>query len=205
MGFVGTILAWFVMRHAGRRTMYLYGLSIMCILLIVVGGLGFVSASAAGWGVGSLLLVYTFVYDITVGPVCYSIVAEIPATRLKVKTVVLARNCYNIGNIINNVLMPKFLGTRAWNLGAKTGLVFAGSCFILLVWTYFRLPEPRGRTYAELDVLFEHRVSARKFRTTKVDQFSGENTDIIETKSTDESSNDEDEKAMATQAEYPAR
>lgn len=39
--------------------------------------------------------------------------------------------------------------------------------------TYFRLPEPKGRTYGELDVLFENRVSARKFRTTAADQFAG--------------------------------
>lgn len=36
---------------------------------------------------------------------------------------------------------------------------------------FFRLPEPRGRTYGELDMLFEQRVSARKFAETKVDPF----------------------------------
>jgi len=40
-----------------------------------------------------------------------------------------------------------------------------------VVWVYFRLPEPRGRTYGELDMLFEQRVSARKFAETKVDPF----------------------------------
>lgn len=38
----------------------------------------------------------------------------------------------------------------------------------MLVWSFLRLPEPKGRTYAELDVLFEMRVSARLFRTTVV-------------------------------------
>lgn len=98
MGFCGTVGSWFIMKHVGRRTLYIWGLSIMFAILIVVGGLGTVSSSNIGaqWGIGSLLLIYTFVYDITVGPVCYSIVAEIPSTRLKVKTVVLARNFYNI-------------------------------------------------------------------------------------------------------------
>lgn len=36
-----------------------------------------------------------------------------------------------------------------------------------------------GRTYAELDVLFENRVSARKFASTKVDQFAGTHTEIV--------------------------
>jgi SP family general alpha glucoside:H+ symporter-like MFS transporter len=37
------------------------------------------------------------------------------------------------------------------------------------VWTYFRLPEPNGRTYGELNILFEQRVSARKFKSTHVE------------------------------------
>lgn len=188
MGAVGTIGSWFLMPHVGRRTMYIWGLAIMFIILIVVGGLGVSSSSGAGYGVGSLLLIYTFVYDITVGPVCYSLVAEIPSTRLKIKTVVLARNFYNIGGIINNILMPRMLLVTEWDWGAKTGFFWAGACFLLLTWTYFRLPEPKDRTYGELDVLFEHGVSARKFAKTRVDQFAGEHSDIVATD--EKSSND---------------
>lgn len=40
-----------------------------------------------------------------------------------------------------------------------------------IIYTYFRVPEPTGRSFAELDVLFGKGVSARKFATTKVDVF----------------------------------
>lgn len=179
MGAVGTMLSWFLMQYAGRRTLYLYGLGIMFFILIVIGGLGFATGIGPSWGVGSLILVLTFVYDLTVGPVCYCLVAEIPSTRLKIKTVVLARNFYNIAGIINNALVPPMLGVNAWNWGPKSGLFWAGGCFLLFLWTYFRLPEPKGRTYGELDVLFEHRISARKFASTKVDQFAGEHIDLV--------------------------
>lgn len=33
------------------------------------------------------------------------------------------------------------------------------------------MPEPTGRTFAELDMLFEQGVSARKFAAAKVDAF----------------------------------
>lgn len=33
------------------------------------------------------------------------------------------------------------------------------------------MPEPTGRTFAELDILFERGVSARKFADAKVDAF----------------------------------
>ncbi|RMZ91507.1 hypothetical protein DV736_g1248, partial [Chaetothyriales sp. CBS 134916] len=200
MGAVGTIGSWFIMRTVGRRTLYLYGLAIMLCILVVVGGLGCSSSTGASWGAGSLLLVYTFVYDITVGPVCYSIVAEIPSTRLKIKTVVLARNLYNIGGIINNILMPRMLLVNEWNWGAKTGFFWAGACFLLLIWTFFRLPEAKDRSYGELDVLFENDVPARKFATTKVDQFAGAHTDIVE--NADSSSGKNLEKGATAQVEF---
>jgi SP family general alpha glucoside:H+ symporter-like MFS transporter len=181
MGAVGTMLSWFLMAHAGRRTLYLTGLGTLFVILVVVGGLGFAGEANTGasWAVGSLLLVYTFVYDLTIGPVCYCLVAEIPSTRLKIKTVVLARNFYNIAGLVNNALVPPMLGVNAWNWGPKSGLFWAGCCALLFTWSYFRLPEPKGRTYGELDVLFEHRVKARAFRSTKVDQFAGEHTEFV--------------------------
>ncbi|KAL2059988.1 hypothetical protein VTL71DRAFT_9810 [Oculimacula yallundae] len=189
MGAVGTILSWFLMQYAGRRTIYLWGLGTMFVILVIIGGLGFAGEGNLGakWGVGSLLMVYTFVYDLTVGPVCYCLVAEIPSTRLKIKTVVLARNFYNMGGIINSALVPAMLGVNAWNWGPKSGLFWAGCCSLLWVWSYFRLPEPKGRTYGELDVLFEHKVSARKFASTKVDQFAGEHTEIVQVEADDNS------------------
>ena len=42
---------------------------------------------------------------------------------------------------------------------------------LIQIYTYFRIPEPAGRTFAELDLLFERGVSARKFATTDVDVF----------------------------------
>jgi hypothetical protein len=63
------------------------------------------------------------------------------------------------------------LNTDSWNWGAKAGFFWAGTGMLCAVWTYFRVPEPKGRTYAEMDMLFEARVSARKFRETSVEAF----------------------------------
>jgi len=84
------------MPHIGRRTLYLWGQIGMFVILVVIGGLGIPSISTTtGWATGALLLILTFIYDITVGPVCYSLIAELPSTRLRIKTVVLSRNVYN--------------------------------------------------------------------------------------------------------------
>ena len=172
IGAVGVFVAWFAMGHFGRRTLYIWGQIFMVAVLLIIGFLSLAPKRNTGaqWGIGAMLLIFTFVYDSTVGPVCYSLVAEMPSTRLRQKTVVLARNFYNIASIIGNVLTPRMLNPGAWNWGAKSGFFWAATAFGCLVWTYFRLPEPKGRTYGELDILFEQRVPARKFAETRVEE-----------------------------------
>lgn len=61
------------------------------------------------------------------------------------------------------MLKITFLHNRG-NLGAKSFLIFAGCMAICLVFTFFYLPEVKGRTPAELDEMFQERVPARKFK-----------------------------------------
>lgn len=173
IGIIGTLFSWVLMAHFGRRTLYVGGLVTLNVLLLTVGFISFAGSDneAASWATGSMLLVYTFFYDSTVGPVCYSLVSELPSTRLRTKTVVLARNLYNIFSIVNGVIIPYMLNPTAWNWRGKAGFFWGGLCFLCVLWSYFRLPEPKGRTYGELDVLFEQNVSARKFKQTSVDVF----------------------------------
>jgi SP family general alpha glucoside:H+ symporter-like MFS transporter len=41
----------------------------------------------------------------------------------------------------------------------------------MFAWSFFRLPEAKGRTYEELDLLFQKKVPARKFASTHVDPY----------------------------------
>ena len=175
IGFFGTIFSWVLMTRWGRRTLYVAGLAILNVLLLIVGFISLANANnkGASWATGSMLLVYTFFYDSTIGPVCYSLVSELSSTRLRTKTIVLSRNLYNVFSIVNGVIFPYMLNPTAWNWRGKAGFFWAGTCALCLLWAYFRLPEPKGRTYAELDVLFERRVSARKFKTSGSDPFHG--------------------------------
>ena len=173
LGAVGTIISWYLMSRFGRRTLYLFGLTGQFICLFTTGCLGLVpSGNKAGpWAVAAMMIAYTFVYDMTVGPVCYALVPEIPAGRLRTRTVVLGRDLYNIINIVMNIIIPYMLNPSAWNWKAKAGYFYAGLAFCCLVWSYFRLPETKGRTYAEIDVLFEQGVLARKFASTNLDVY----------------------------------
>jgi hypothetical protein len=51
--------------------------------------------------------------------------------------------------------------------GQKTGLFFAGTSGLYLIPCIFLFPETKGRTYNELDELYERGIPAWKFSTTK--------------------------------------
>ncbi|KAK1724793.1 general substrate transporter [Colletotrichum acutatum] len=173
MAIVGTFLSWFLLPHVGRRTLYVVGLCIMFTVLVTVGGMGIPAPRPdLGWASGALLMVFVITYDMTVGPTCYCLVAEIPSTRLRIKTVAIARNAYLLASIGANFLNPPIINPSAWNLRGKGGFIWAGICFCELVWAYFCLPEPKGRSPAELEMLFENRVSARNFAQAKVEVFA---------------------------------
>ncbi|KAJ5929889.1 hypothetical protein N7454_006839 [Penicillium verhagenii] len=181
IGWCGTVCSWFVMQRVGRRKLFVTGLGIMFTVLMLVGFLGIPSHTTPGLSYSSaaLLLVFVFTYDLTVGPVTYCLISEIPSTRLRIKSAVLARNCYNIASIIANFLNPPILNPTAWNLKGKGGFIWAPFCLICFVWSFFRLPEPKGRTAPELDILFEKQISARKFSQLEVTPFRSNNFEVI--------------------------
>lgn len=171
VGFVGCIIAWWVMTYFGRRSLYLAGLSSMFVILMIIGFLGLApeSNSGASWAVGALIIFMLFLFQLSLGPICYTIFAEVPSTRLRIKTVAIARASYNSAVFINNAIMPKIVGRNDWNWGAKGGFFWAGVDFLFLAWTWFRLPESKGLTYVELDLLFDHKIATRQFSQSKAD------------------------------------
>lgn len=205
VGFVGTVLSWFAMQKFNRRALFVFGQCVAVLILIAIGiAACFKETSASSWAIGAMLLFFTFIYDFSVGPICYALVAEMPSAQLRSKTVALSRNFYNIAGLVGNTITPRMLNpTSNIYIGAKAGFVWAGPAALLLLWTFFRLPDPTGRTYLELDALFEARVPARKFRTTKVDLLNnakhGAAGSMQERTSDDDKSTDEKLSPTATQ------
>ncbi|KAF3938796.1 hypothetical protein ABW19_dt0203088 [Dactylella cylindrospora] len=178
---IGVFGAWALMSFGiGRRSLYLYGLCGLFIMLLVIGCLHFVpdsSANSAAYATGGLMLGWATIYQLTVGTVCYSLVGEIPSRRLLIKTVALGRCAYIVVNIICSVLTPYMINPTAWDWEKLTAFFWAGICFCSIIYTFFRVPEPTGKSFAELDLLFEKKISARSFATTNLDVYSTEESD----------------------------
>ncbi|KAJ9133758.1 Sugar/inositol transporter [Pleurostoma richardsiae] len=177
---IGTIISWGLLGRFGRRTLYVWGLAALCACMFIVG----IVAVAAGEGSTSsytqagFVLAWLFIYYITVGPVCYAIISETSATRLRNKSVCLARIAYYVSQIIGNVIEPYMVNPTEGNWHGKTGFFWAGTCFLCFVWAFFRLPETKDRTYAELDLLFANKVKARHFSKVTVNPYATEGEQI---------------------------
>jgi SP family general alpha glucoside:H+ symporter-like MFS transporter len=120
--FVGTVLSWFYIHRFGRRTIWLTGFATLTLILWTIGFLSLPNQTLPlGWGQSLLCVIWLGVYSMSVGPIVYTLVAEIGSTRLRTQTVVLGRSVYYFGNIIfGGILQPKFMSPGDWNLKGKT-------------------------------------------------------------------------------------
>lgn len=55
------------------------------------------------------------------------------------------------------------------HLAGKCGYVWGGTSLFCLIVAYFYLPEMRGRSYREIDIMFKRKIPARKWRKTEID------------------------------------
>lgn len=171
IAFTGTFCSWFLLARYGRRTIYVTGYTMLVLMLFLIGVLA-VPAENNGnvrWAQAALTLVWVATYALTIGPLAFTIVSEMSATRLRSQSICLARNAYNIASIVSTVIEPYLINPGSANLQGKTAFVWFGTALPTLIWSYFRLPETKDRTYEELDILFEKRIAARKFSSYKLD------------------------------------
>lgn len=60
------------------------------------------------------------------------------------------------------------LNPTAWAWGAKSGFFWAGTSKVGLTWSWWRFPETKGRTFAQIDTLFRDKTKVRNFKTTRL-------------------------------------
>lgn len=157
------------------------GMGILSCLLLIIGIISVSShAQGAKWAAGALCLCWLLTYSLTVGPIAYTIVSETSAIRLRAKSVCLARNAYCIMNIVSSTLETYFMNPTEWDLKGKTAFFWFATSACTFVWAYFRLPEARGRTYEEMDLLFKKGVDARKFSSYQIDAYAGSGDSKLE-------------------------
>lgn len=165
---------WFVlMPYVGRRTVYVWGMGAMTIELFLIGILNvWTSNPSVAWAQAILTMVWTVTFQLSAGQLGWALPAEIGSSRLRTKTVVLGRNSYYICAVVGGTLQNYMMNPTAWNIKGYTGFFWGGFALLTFIWAYFRLPETKGRTFHEIDILFAQETPARKFASTNLDNLS---------------------------------
>lgn len=165
LGIFAILVAFTLIERVGRRPQLLLGSLGMLGCLLGMGILGFVNkgTTANNNGLAVVVTLWNIFYYISVGTIGWIIVGEISSTRLRAKTASIATMTNAILNMAWGIAIPYLINTDEANLGAKAGLIFLGPGIVLALILFFTLPETKGKTFVQLDLLFELRTPARKF------------------------------------------
>ena len=97
----------------------------------------------------------------------YGFLGEIPSQRLRVHTAGFAASAASFMGVFNNIVVPYMISATSWNWGLKSMWFYFGTGASFAIGSWFILPEPSGRTAAELDEMFESKIKPWQFRKYK--------------------------------------
>ncbi|KAL5376276.1 hypothetical protein DPSP01_010625 [Paraphaeosphaeria sporulosa] len=166
LAFSGAIAGLFVVDAVGRRPLALTTFTILFVINLIIGVLGFtnylenqsISRTIAGF-----CCMFAFFFAAGFGPLTYVVSGEMPTGRLRNKTGAFSFLILACFSTVVQYVLP-YIANAPANLGPKTYLIFAGWMLGCIIVTFFWFPETKGRTPAELDEMFEARVPARQFK-----------------------------------------
>ncbi|KAI5360129.1 Putative major facilitator, sugar transporter, major facilitator superfamily [Septoria linicola] len=153
--------------YVGRRPLLVGGCALMCLFNIGLATSGIFDNEAAGKAALACLLIWVICYGASAGPIGFVAAGETSTPRLRAQTTSFNLGCYGAGFVVFQWTISYMISPDAANLGVKAVYVWAGLLVptTILLWMFY--PETQGRTYWELDELYERRVPAWKFKETK--------------------------------------
>lgn len=173
LGVVGNVLSWPLLSVWGRRLGYIATCCATAVLMFIIGFLDLAPSSntAALYAQSVMLLVFYFIYNFGLGPLVYAVMGEIPSTTVRGKSIGLACSFAHIFSLAITAGLPYAMSPIEANWNGKIGFLFGGLSILIIVWACLCLPESQGRTFGEIDILFERKVPAWKFASTDVTDF----------------------------------
>ncbi|KAL2691911.1 hypothetical protein Neosp_002303 [[Neocosmospora] mangrovei] len=162
IGMFGVILTWFYIDTTGRRPVIMVGGFLMGVFLMILGGVGSIDAKSINHHEKELmvssLMLFQFFYSLS-----YVVLSETAALRLKEKTNLFASVISVLTTFVTSFTMPYLINAKYANLGGKVGFIYGSINFIMVVATFFFIPELKSRTLEEVDQLFASGAPLRKF------------------------------------------
>lgn len=161
MGVVGNVISWTIVNSLGRRKTFVGGMVIITTIVLLIGFMSESSSGAAKWVQASLTVLYAFFYQLSIGSMAFALLGETSSPSLRAKTIGLATATQSIFGTVMNVVVPYLVNPDKANLKGRVGYIFGGLSAIATVWSFFYIPELKGRTFDEIDYMFQHKLNPR--------------------------------------------
>ncbi|CAK6443258.1 unnamed protein product [Pipistrellus nathusii] len=148
-----TVVSLILVERAGRRTLHMIGLGGMacCSVLMTISMLLKDSSSWMSFVCIGAILVFVAFFEIGPGPIPWFIVTELFSQGPRPSAMVVA----GCSNWTSNFLVGLLFPSAAFYLGPYVFIIFTSFLVIFLVFTFFKVPETRGRTFEDITRGFE--------------------------------------------------
>lgn len=181
-GLLANVASMWVVARIGHRLLTLVGLGINAVLWTALGIAGIWSGRVVVWYgrlftypfprrlisplrycVVSLILVIMSA-GLSVWPASYAIGSETSALHLRAKVQGIGWFISSAVSAIFGFILPYIYNPDKGNLRAKVAFIYGAICLLCVVVTYYYVPEMKGRTPAEIDRMFDLKLSALEFK-----------------------------------------
>lgn len=162
------VISFYTVERFGRRALTLIGGVGSLLFNVLLGVFGLlVQTSAVQSATLAMICLWVVLYAICFAGSGWTVASEIATPRLRAKSTAFIVSTNAISGAIFNTTVPLMLsssgnGAKGW--GLKTLFMFAILSALGTVFNYYLLPETKGRTFGEMDEMYEARVPPRKMQ-----------------------------------------
>ncbi|KAI0334532.1 MFS monosaccharide transporter [Cubamyces sp. BRFM 1775] len=161
----------------GRRSLLLWGAALMCIcefLVAIIGVTISVNNTAGQKALIALVCIYIAGFASTWGPIAWVITGEIFPLNIRAKAMSLSVASNWLWNFGIGYATPYLVNTGPGNagLGVKVFFIWGATCAGCLVFTYFCIPETKGLSLEQVDLLYQNStpITSTRYRQELIAQ-----------------------------------
>nr|AHE63391.1 GLUT2 [Lithobates pipiens] len=160
---VATIVSVFLVEKAGRRSLYIIGLAGMCICAIIMTIALALLSSHAGMSYLCMVAIFLFVvfFEVGPGPIPWFIVAELFSQGPRPAAMAVSGFC----NWSCNFIIGMCFQYIADACGPYVFIIFAVLLLGFTIFTYFKVPETKGKSFEEISAEFRKKKHGGKKST----------------------------------------
>ncbi|CAE6531446.1 unnamed protein product [Rhizoctonia solani] len=158
---VATLPAFILIDRMGRRSLLIWGAFFLCVFQLIIGIAG-VTISVENAAGQRMLVAFVFLYvcafAVSWGPVAWVLNAEMFPLAVRAKGLAMTNATNWAVNFGISYSVPYLVnvGPQSLGLGARVYFLWGSLSMLCCVYAYFFIPETKGLTLEQVDMLFLH-------------------------------------------------